>query len=83
MDVLLQGGVSWDTYYSNMEKREAYPDGWTKDKEWKSLQITRRMLLDSELIMEPEQPDPQTQSSGTGGDVTVRPIGDKPRVRVS
>lgn len=91
MDVLLNGGVSYDTYYSNMEKRETYPDNWTKEKEWEALKKTRRLLMDVDLVEDPQDVNreteeiqgTQTASKGTGADVTVRPIGDKPRVRTS
>jgi hypothetical protein len=33
-----QGGISFDTYYYNMKRKEAFPEGWTKEQEIDALQ---------------------------------------------
>jgi len=40
-----QGGISLDTLYYNLERREIYPTGWTKEKEWEALRKTQDEIL--------------------------------------
>lgn len=87
MDVLLGGGVSWDTYFSALQKREVYPEGWTAEKEWDAILKTRAKLMDhsfiEDVIDNDSQSGTQTASGGRGADVISRPIGEKTRVRIS
>lgn len=94
-----QGGISLDTLYYNLERREIYPEGWTKEKEWQALTKTQDLILGAamEKIVNGKVTNPffkqeetssgeggkQTSSSGLGDDVVVRPIGTSARVRIS
>jgi hypothetical protein len=92
-----QGGISLDTLFYNLERREIYPEGWTKEQEWSALTKTQDLILGAamEKIVNGGTANPffsqqgddsqekQTASSGTGSDVTVRPIGTSARVRIS
>jgi hypothetical protein len=40
-----QGGISLDTLFYNLERREMYPAGWTKEKEWEALTKTQDLIL--------------------------------------
>lgn len=94
---LLNGSISYDTYFNNLERREIYPQGWTKEKEWDRILKTQEMIMGSRLnageknpFFEDEDKDAeernsekQTATSGKGADVTTRPLGDKARVRIS
>lgn len=40
-----QGGISMDTLFYNLERREMYPSGWTKEKEWEALTKTQDLIL--------------------------------------
>jgi hypothetical protein len=39
------GGISLDTLFYNLDRREMYPPGWTKEKEWDALLKTRDTVL--------------------------------------
>lgn len=45
MSALQQGGVSFDTYFYNLQKKEVFPPGWTKDREWASIEKTAGLLM--------------------------------------
>lgn len=38
MKAYQQGGVSWETYFYNLKKKEVYPDKWTPEKEEDAIQ---------------------------------------------
>lgn len=40
MDAYQRGGISYDIYYYNLEKREAFPPEWDKDRELVALEET-------------------------------------------
>lgn len=40
-----QGGISFETLYYNLERREVYPEGHSPAKEWQALQKTSDLIL--------------------------------------
>jgi hypothetical protein len=99
MFVLQQGGMSWDTYYHLLEKREVYPVGWTKEKEWEALARTQQWFLQhaaQDIVMgetsnpffrsdeaENKTTENEQIQSGTGADVTPNITGATSKVRIS
>jgi len=70
-----QGGISLDTLYYNLERREIYPAGWSKEKEIESLHKTRDLILDAamEKIVNGETENPyfpqtETDDKSSSGD---------------
>ncbi len=40
VEALQTGAISYDAYYFNLEKKEAFPPGWSKEKERRSMEDT-------------------------------------------
>lgn len=94
-----QGGISMDTLFYNLDRREMYPAGWTKEKEWEALTKTQDLILgeamknivaggtNNPFFRQEEDVEPsdgpQTATSGRGDDVIVSETGTKARVRSS
>jgi len=52
VDVLQRGGISFDSFFYNMKRREMYPDNWTKDQEMEAIIKTRDAFLDQAVESE-------------------------------
>lgn len=75
-----QGGISLDTLYYNLERREIYPTGWSKEKEWMSLLKTKDLILSEAMtniveggtnnpfFREEEESDNGQRSDSTAGE---------------